>query len=131
MRRGSRIAGVETLVGVALLGAALVVGLATVSDYGWTVDEFNADDYGPKALAWYTSGFTDRSHFETVEIHLWYYGPWFHILVGPGPVAEPGASPYCTAWPDICGLACRACCAHSNRAPDGWTMGGTGRDRAL
>src|SRR6266498_6146524 len=45
-----------------------------------TVDEFNADDYGPKALAWYTSGFTDRSHFETVEFSLWYYGPWFHML---------------------------------------------------
>ena len=59
---------------------SLVVGLATASDYGITVDEFNADDYGPKALAWYTSGFTDRSHFETVEFSLWYYGPWFHML---------------------------------------------------
>src|SRR5258708_22094160 len=45
-----------------------------------TIDEFNTDDYGPKALAWYTSGFTDRSHFETVEFSLWYYGPWFQIL---------------------------------------------------
>jgi len=40
----------------------------------------NSDDYGPKALAWYTSGFKDRSHFETVEFSLWYYGPWFHML---------------------------------------------------
>jgi hypothetical protein len=56
------------------------VGLATAADYGFTVDEFNADDYGPKALAWYTSGFKDRSHFETVEFSLWYYGPWFHML---------------------------------------------------
>ena len=56
------------------------MGLSTVADYGITVDEFNADDYGPKALAWYTSGFTDRSHFETVEFSLWYYGPWFHML---------------------------------------------------
>jgi hypothetical protein len=45
-----------------------------------TIDEFNTDDYGPKALAWYTSGFTDRSHFETVEFSLWYYGPWFQML---------------------------------------------------
>jgi hypothetical protein len=45
-----------------------------------TVDEFNTDDYGPKALAWYTSGFTDRAHFETVEFSLWYYGPWFQML---------------------------------------------------
>ncbi len=65
---------------IALIGAALVVGLWTAADYGLTVDEFNADDYGPKALAWYTSGFTDRSQFETVEFSLWYYGPWFHML---------------------------------------------------
>jgi hypothetical protein len=70
----------EIIASVALLSAALVVGLSTVADYGLTVDEFNTDDYGPKALAWYTSGFNDRSHFETVEFSLWYYGPWFHML---------------------------------------------------
>jgi hypothetical protein len=70
----------ETLATAALLSCALVIGLATVGDYGMTVDEFNADDYGPKALAWYTSGFTDRSTFDSVEDTLWYYGPWFHIL---------------------------------------------------
>jgi hypothetical protein len=48
--------------------------------YGLTVDEFNTDDYGPKALAWYTSRFKDRSHFESVEFSLWYYGPWFQML---------------------------------------------------
>src|SRR5262245_13730887 len=63
-----------------ILALALVIGLATASHYGMTVDEFNTDDYGPKALAWYTSGFTDRSHFETVEFSLWYYGPWFQML---------------------------------------------------
>ena len=63
-----------------LLGIALAVGLATAADYGVTIDEFNANDYGPKALAWYTSGFSDRSHFETVEAPLWYYGPWFQML---------------------------------------------------
>jgi hypothetical protein len=70
----------EIAAAAAVLGAVLVVGLATAADYGLTVDEFNADDYGPKALAWYTSGFRDRSHFETVEFSLWYYGPWFHML---------------------------------------------------
>jgi hypothetical protein len=70
----------EIVAAAALLSAALVVGLATAADYSLTVDEFNADDYGPKALAWYTSGFKDRSHFETVEFSLWYYGPWFHML---------------------------------------------------
>jgi hypothetical protein len=70
----------EIIAATVLLSAALVVGLATAADYGLTVDEFNTDDYGPKALAWYTSGFKDRSHFETVEFSLWYYGPWFHML---------------------------------------------------
>jgi len=60
----------EVVAAAAVLGAVLVVGLATAADYGLTVDEFNTDDYGPKALAWYTSGFKDRSHFETVEFSL-------------------------------------------------------------
>src|SRR5262249_9988847 len=41
----------EIVLAVALLAAALVVGLSTASHYGISVDEFNADDYGPKALA--------------------------------------------------------------------------------
>src|SRR4029077_13742812 len=57
----------ETLATIVLLSAVLVIGLATVGDYGITVDEFNADDDGRKALAWYTSGLTDRSSFETSE----------------------------------------------------------------
>ena len=68
------------LAGRAILAMTLVIGPATAGDYGMTIDEFNTDDYGPKALAWYTSGFTDRSHFETVEFSLWYYGPWFQSL---------------------------------------------------
>ena len=48
------------LAGMAVLATALVIGLATAGHYGMTIDEFNTDDYGPKALAWYTSGFTDR-----------------------------------------------------------------------
>jgi len=70
----------EIVAAAALLSAAAVIGLATAADYGFSVDEFNADDYGPKALAWYTSRFTDRSHFESVEPTLWFYGPWFHML---------------------------------------------------
>lgn len=49
------------LAGRAILAMTLVIGLATAGDYGMTIDEFNTDDYGPKGLAWYTSGFTDRS----------------------------------------------------------------------
>jgi hypothetical protein len=70
----------EIIAAAALLGAVLVVGVVTAPEYGLTVDEFNTDDYGPKALAWYTSGFVDRSHFEAVEFSLWYYGPWFQML---------------------------------------------------
>jgi hypothetical protein len=70
----------ELVIGVAVIIGTAAVGLSTASDYGISIDEFNADDYGPKALAWYTSGFEDRSQFETVEFSLWYYGPWFHML---------------------------------------------------
>jgi hypothetical protein len=68
-RLGNRAPGAaidgEIIAAAALLGAVLAVGLATATDYPLTVHEFNTDDYGPKALAWYTSGFKDRSHFET------------------------------------------------------------------
>jgi hypothetical protein len=80
VRLRGRAVRADVVVGVGLLAAALAIGLATARDYGLTVDEFNTDEYGPKALAWYTSGGTDRSHFETVEPFLWYYGPWHQIL---------------------------------------------------
>jgi hypothetical protein len=70
-----------TTFGTMVFIIALVVGLATAGDYGITVDEFNTEDYGRKALAWYTSGFRDRASFEAVETPLWYYGPWFQMLV--------------------------------------------------
>jgi hypothetical protein len=79
-RASGRAIDPEVVLAAALLAAVAVVGVLTASDYALTVDEYNADDYGPKALAWYTSGFVDRSHFETVEFSLWYYGPWFHML---------------------------------------------------
>jgi hypothetical protein len=62
-----------------LLAAALAIGLATAADYGITTDEFIFDGYGPKALAWYTSAFTDRSLFDHYDTYL--YGPWFQTLV--------------------------------------------------
>ncbi|MEK9280868.1 MULTISPECIES: hypothetical protein [unclassified Bradyrhizobium] len=71
----------ETLLVLLVLCVALIIGLATAADYGVSTDEFNTEEYGPKALAWYTSGFADRSQFETVEEYLWMYGPWFQILV--------------------------------------------------
>jgi hypothetical protein len=70
----------EIVVATALLCGSLVVGFATLRDYGIALDEWNADDYGVKALAWYASGFHDRGMFNDVEETLWYYGPWFQIL---------------------------------------------------
>ena len=70
----------EILAVGSLLALAALVAIWTVGDYAITVDEFNADDYGQKSLAWYTSLFTNRSNFDSVEDTLWFYGPWFHIL---------------------------------------------------
>src|SRR5260370_22905547 len=78
----------ETLLVLLVLSVALVIGLATAADYGLSTDEFNTDDYGPKALAWYASGFADRSQFETVEEYLWMYGPWFQMLIASGQSLE-------------------------------------------
>src|ERR1039458_8822495 len=69
----------EMLGGGLLLTAVLIIGLITASDYGLTTDEFIFDTYGPKALAWYSSWFTNRSLFEYGDTYL--YGPWFQILV--------------------------------------------------
>lgn len=68
----------EMAVGAVLLGLVLVLGLVTAPDYGITIDEFNTEDYGPKALAWYLSGFTDRSQFPFEEMAM--YGPWAQML---------------------------------------------------
>jgi hypothetical protein len=81
LARPTRLAVDAATAGCAILGVALIIGLVTARHYGMTVDEFNTDDYGPKALAWYTSGFTDRAHFEAVEPFLWYYGPWAQVLI--------------------------------------------------
>src|ERR1700722_4536340 len=62
-----------------LLAVVLVIGLATASDYGITPDEFLFNDYGPKAVAWYASGFSDRALFDFYDVYL--YGPWCQILV--------------------------------------------------
>jgi hypothetical protein len=69
----------EIMIGCVVLGLVLVIGLATAGDYGITIDEFNTEDYGPKALAWYLSGFTDRSQFAFEEMAM--YGPWAQMLI--------------------------------------------------
>jgi hypothetical protein len=81
LARTGRFTDFEILAVVVLLAVVVAVALWTVGDYAITLDEFNADEYGGKSLAWYTSWFTDRSSFDSVEETLWFYGPWFHILV--------------------------------------------------
>ncbi len=71
----------EILIAIGLICGIAVFALARIDDYGITTDEWNADAYGAKAIAWYRSGFTDRAMFTDVEDTLWYYGPWFHMLV--------------------------------------------------
>jgi hypothetical protein len=63
----------------ALLAAVMTIGFMTVADYGITTDEFVFDRYGPTALAWYLSGFTDRSWLDYLDERP--YGPWFQMLV--------------------------------------------------
>ena len=114
----------EVIAAIALLSAALVVGLSTVADYGLTVDEFNTDDYGPKALAWYTSGFKDRSHFETVEVSCGSTGHGF-TCSRPSPVVRACRSDYHPSCRDVRRRACRAGRAPANRTtcdrPLGWS----------
>ena len=50
----------EIIAAIVVLTATLVVGLSTAADYGVGIDEFNADDYGPKALAWLSFCFCRR-----------------------------------------------------------------------
>src|SRR5262249_59518886 len=68
----------DLVAGTIILATAVVIGLATAGHYGMTIDEFNTADYGPKALALYTSGFTHRSHFSTVEFFFLFFRRLFH-----------------------------------------------------
>jgi hypothetical protein len=69
----------EVLASAALLAAVLFVGLLTIRDQGITTDEFVFDEFGPKMLDWYLSGF-HRTH-SYYDVGVIYYGPWFQILV--------------------------------------------------
>jgi hypothetical protein len=73
-------ADAESLASVALLAAVLVVGLLTIRDQGITIDEFVFDEFGPKMLDWYLSGF--HKTYSYYDEGVVYYGPWFQILVG-------------------------------------------------
>ena len=68
----------RVLIGVVLI-VVLSIGLATAPNYGTTIDEFIFEGYGSRALAWYGSGFTDRSLFDFYDVSL--YGPWLQMIV--------------------------------------------------
>jgi hypothetical protein len=72
-------ADAELRASAAVLAAVLFVGLLTIRDQGITVDEFVFDEFGPKMLDWYLSGFHQTySYFDEGVV---YYGPWFQIVV--------------------------------------------------
>jgi hypothetical protein len=73
-------ADAESLASVALLTSVLFVGLLTIRDQGITIDEFVFDEFGPKMLDWYLSGF--HKTYSYYDEGVVYYGPWFQILVG-------------------------------------------------
>jgi hypothetical protein len=79
-RTGSgRTVDLEVVASVALLSLVLAIGMASVRDYGIGTDEFVMDAQGPRFLAWYTSGFTDRAWLTDVDARL--YGAWFDMLI--------------------------------------------------
>src|SRR4030088_1801696 len=72
-------ADAELRASAALLAAVLFVGLLTIRDQGITIDEFVFDEFGPKMLDWYLSGF--HNTYSYYDEGVVYYGPWFQILV--------------------------------------------------
>ncbi|MBL8628274.1 MAG: glycosyltransferase family 39 protein [Rhodospirillaceae bacterium] len=61
----------------AILGALIVLVLATFQDYGISWDEEVQNNYGEKLLALYSSFFADRSVFS--YLNLWFYGGFFDL----------------------------------------------------
>ena len=72
-------ADAELRASAAVLAAVLFVGLLTIRDQGITIDEFVFDEFGPKMLDWYLSGF--RQTYSYFDEGVVYYGPWFQIVV--------------------------------------------------
>src|ERR1700676_3606819 len=69
----------ESRASAAVLAAVLLVGLLTIRDPGITADECVFDEFGPKMLDWYLSGF--HKTYSYYDEGVVYYGPWFQILV--------------------------------------------------
>jgi hypothetical protein len=78
----------ELTASATMLALMLVIGLATVRDYGITIDEFLFDDFGRKMLDWYRGGFAATPHYDDETIV--FYGPWFQVLVSIAQSLLPG-----------------------------------------
>ena len=68
------------LAAAAVFALLTVLTLVTFRDYGVTWDEDVQREYGGRLLAFYTSGFADRTAFSYAN--LFYYGGLFDILAG-------------------------------------------------
>jgi hypothetical protein len=66
------------LAGWVLWGALAVLMLATAHQVGLTWDEVDQRTYGDYVIAWYRSGFHDRSAFTYYDLYL--YGGLFDVL---------------------------------------------------
>lgn len=74
-----------------LLSVVAIIGFSTFHDYGIATDEFNMNDQGTKFLAWFTSGFTDKSWLDDADGK--FYGAWFSVLVAYAQSFQ-GADPF-------------------------------------
>ncbi|MBX7200648.1 MAG: glycosyltransferase family 39 protein [Rhodospirillaceae bacterium] len=73
--------------GWAVLGAVLVLVLATFRDYGISWDEKLQNTYGEKLISMYASGFADRSALTYVNLYL--YGGLFDMLAALANMVSP------------------------------------------
>jgi len=76
-RRGSIAIDLFDIGSIVLLAALSILVLATFRDYAITNDEWVQQRYGELIVAYYTSGFADRSVFEFDNLYL--YGGLFDV----------------------------------------------------
>src|SRR5262245_3308322 len=67
-----------SLLSAAVMIAVAVMAFATFRDYGISWDEELHVPYGRKLIAYYMSGFADRSAFEFINLYL--YGGFFDMV---------------------------------------------------
>jgi hypothetical protein len=93
-RMAARIAAMSRydLAAVALMAALVVLAFATYESYAISNDEEVQQRYGEMIVAYYTSGFADRSLFNFKDLYL--YGGLFDVIAVFTERALPFAEPY-------------------------------------